>query len=130
MKSPLVLSACIASIIGLQCFALAAEPADAQWAELETLMKGPKSRPKTQEEAKEMVKAYIAELEAKTAEFRKAYPTDPRRWKISIQEIQSNPMRGMAGLPKKSDEEIAKLSAEIIAAPDADKVTKGAASFY
>jgi thiol-disulfide isomerase/thioredoxin len=105
-------------------------PADAQWAEVEALLQGPKERPKTQDEAKTMLKKYMEDVDAKAAAFRKAYPTDPRRWQISIFEVRSNSMRGMVGLPAKTQEEAAKVVEEIIAAPDADKETKAGASFF
>jgi thiol-disulfide isomerase/thioredoxin len=108
----------------------AANPADAQWAEIEALLQGPKERPKTQDEAKTMLKKYMEDVEAKAAAFRKAHPTDPRRWKIAIFEVRSNSMRGMVGLPSRTQEEAAKLVEEIIAAPDADKETKAGASFF
>src|SRR6187401_2022994 len=89
MKTRLVvLSACITALIAFPNLASAAEPADAQWTEIEQLLKGPKTRPKSQEEAKEMFKANIMEVEAKAAAFRKANPTDPRRWKLTVHEIQ------------------------------------------
>jgi thiol-disulfide isomerase/thioredoxin len=77
-----------------------------------------------------MLKANIAEVEAKGDAFRKANPTDPRRWKLTVHEIQRNSMAGLVGLKPKSPEEIDKLCAEVIAAPDAEQETKGAASFY
>jgi hypothetical protein len=125
-----VLSACVSAIVAFQGLARSAEPADAQWAELEQLMRGPKTAPKSQDEAREMMKANITEFDAKAAAFRQANPTDPRRWKLTVQDVQRNSMRAMVQLPAKSDEEIAKLCAEVIAAPDADKGTKAAASFY
>jgi thiol-disulfide isomerase/thioredoxin len=131
MKTRLVvLSACISSLIAFAGMASAAESADAQWTELETLLKGPKERPKTQDEAKEMLKKYLAELDAKSEAFRKAYPNDPRRWKLTIQEIQSNSMRGMVGVTPLTKEEISKRTDELLAAPDAEKSVKAAASFY
>ena len=126
----LVLSACVSSLVTLSGIVSAAEPADTQWKELETLMRGPSERPKSQEEAKEMVKKYLSEFDAKADAFRKAYPNDPRRWKITIQEIQTNSMRGMVGGKALTKEEIAKKTDEVIAAPDADKLLKGTASFY
>jgi thiol-disulfide isomerase/thioredoxin len=126
---PVVLSAILGYLILSANSLVAAGSADTQWAELETLMKGPKERPKTQDEAKALVKKYIAEFDTKAAEFRKAYPQDPRRWKITLQEIQTNAMRSMVDLPKKSEADVAKACEEILAAPDADKETKSFASF-
>jgi thiol-disulfide isomerase/thioredoxin len=106
-----------------------ATPADAQWQELEGLLQGPKERPKSQDEAKAMFKKYLSDLDAKAEAFRKAYPTDPRRWKISIMEVRSNAVRESLGLPSKDKAEVAKIVDSILAAPDADKDTKGSASF-
>ena len=77
-----------------------------------------------------MMKANVAEFEAKAAAFRAANPNDPRRWKLTVHEIHRNRMAEMVGLKAKSPEEIAKLCADVIGAPDADVTTKGAASFY
>jgi thiol-disulfide isomerase/thioredoxin len=131
MKSRLVvLSGIIGLVVGFQGLSSAAESQDAEWAEIETLVRGPKTRPKTREEAREMMKANILEFDAKAAAFRKAHPNDPRRWKLTVHEVQRNSMPSFVGLPSKSPEEIAKLCAEVIAAPDADLQTKAAASFY
>ncbi len=126
----LVLSACVSSLVTFTGIVSAEESADAQWTELESLMRGPKERPKTQDEAKEMIKKYIADFDAKAEAFRKAHPTDPRRWKITIQEIQSNSMRGMVGAKTLTKEELAKKTEEVMSAADADKTTKATASFY
>ena len=109
--------------------AKATNPADAQWTEIEGMLQGPKERPKTQEEAKTMLKKYLEEVDAKAAAFRKAYPTDPRRWKITLMEVRSNSMRGMVGMTSRKEDEVAQLVEEMIAAPDADKETKATASF-
>ena len=126
----LVLSACVSSLVTFSGIVSAAESADAQWTELENLMRGPKERPKTQEEMKEAVKKYIAEFDVKAEAFRKAYPNDPRRWKLTIQEIQTNQMREMVGAKPLTKEEISKKTDELIAAPDSDKTIKATASFY
>ena len=125
-----VLSACISSLVAFTPVASAAEPADAQWTELESMMNGPKERPKTPEEAREMYKKHLVDFDAKAEAFRKAHPNDPRRWKITVQEIQSNSMRGMVGATQLTKEEIAKRTDEVLAAPDAENVVKAAASFY
>lgn len=122
------LVACVFSVV--LSGARAAEPADGQWAELETLMRGPKSRPKSQDEAKQMVKEYLAEFETKAGAFRSAFPNDPRRWKLVVQDIQMNRLREMTGAPVKSEAELEKMAGEVIAAPDADKQTKARASFF
>lgn len=108
---------------------LAASPADAAWAEIETMLKGPKERPKSREDAMAMFKKHIIELDEKAAAFTKAHPGDPRRWNIAVNELQTNQVRGMVGLTPKSAEAIKKLTADILAAPDADKETKAIASF-
>src|SRR5207253_2539512 len=102
----------------------AATPADKAWAELETLLKGPKKQPKSAEEAKAVYKEYLAELDAKAAAFIKDNPNDARRWKLAANEVQSPAMRRFAGVPV-DKEAMKKLAADIIAAPDADKDSKG-----
>ena len=104
-------------------------PADAAWKEVESLLKGPKVRPKTQEEANDIYKKHFAALDEKAAAFLKIAPTDPRRWKLSLNKIRSNGARESLKLDPLSEADIAKLTAEILAATDADKDTKGAASF-
>ena len=107
----------------------AGSPADAQWAELETMLKGPAERPKSQEEAKEVFRKHLTEFDAKAEAFRKAHPKDARRWKLTLHELQSNNVRGMVGMKAKSEAEIAQIAKDVLAAPDADKETKGYASF-
>ena len=99
-----VLSACVSALFALHGLARSAESADAQWTELEQLMRGPKAPPKSQEEARAMLKANIAEFDAKAAAFRQANPNDPRRWKLTVQDVQRNSMRAMVELPVKSNE--------------------------
>jgi thiol-disulfide isomerase/thioredoxin len=103
--------------------------ADAAWAEIEPLLAGPKENPKSREEAVEIYKKHLATLDEKSAAFRKAFPSDPRRWKLAVQEVELGQMRKFAGGEMKSPEESAKLLSEVLAAPDADKDTKGWASF-
>lgn len=106
-----------------------AEGADAAWEQIAPLLSGPKTRPKSKEEALDIYKKFLAEMDEKSAAFLKAYPSDARRWKLKMHDVQVNRMRAFAEVPAKPDEEIAKLIEEIIAAPDADKETKGFASF-
>lgn len=106
-----------------------AEGADAAWAEVEPLLKGPAVRPKTQDEAKDVYKAYLAEFDEKSEAFIKAHPTDVRRWKLKVHELQINRMRTFAGLEAKSDDEVNQSITEIIEAKDADKESRGFASF-
>ena len=110
----------------------AGSPADAPWAELEKLMKWPEGvqeMPKTQEEKKEFLRKHLLEFDAKAEAFRKAHPTDPRRWKLTLHEFQYNNGRGIVGLKGKSQAEIAQIARDILAAPDADKAIKAHASF-
>ena len=103
--------------------------ADKAWAEIEGMFAGPKERPKTQEEAEKIFKKHIVAFDEKSAAFLKAYPNDPRRWKIAISDAETNSVRGMIGMTPKSDADIKKLLADVLTAPDADKETKAAASF-
>jgi thiol-disulfide isomerase/thioredoxin len=103
--------------------------ADAAWAEIEPMFAGPKERPKSREEAVEFYKKHLIGLEEKSAAFRKSFPSDPRRWKLAVEDAKLSRMRTFAGLTAKSPEDTAKALAEVLAAPDADKETKGWASF-
>ena len=107
----------------------AASPADAAWAELEKMRRPPAERPKSQAEAKEIVRKHFMEFEARADAFRKAYPNDPRRWKLAIYELQDNNGRIFLGLKAKSRAEIAQSARDVLAAPDADKQSKAFASF-
>jgi thiol-disulfide isomerase/thioredoxin len=109
--------------------AAAVSPADAAWAELEGLLKGPKERPKSQDEAKAIYTKHFKELDEKAAAFTKAHPNDPRRWKLAINDVQADRMRGFLGMPAKGDAEIKKIIAAVLAAPDADADSKAYASF-
>lgn len=120
----------LAAVVLVAPAAFAADSADEKWTEIETLMQGPKERPKSQEEAKEMMKKGFAEIDAKAEAFKKEFPKDARRWQLEAFTIQSNRARGFAGIPMKSDEEISKLSKEVLAAADAPKDVKGQISFF
>ncbi len=107
-----------------------ASPADAAWAEVEGLLKGPKERPKTREEAAGIFKTYLAELDAKSAAFLKANPNDARRWKLKLQQVQMNNARQALQLDPVSEADMRKMLDEIVAAGDADKGTKEMASYF
>lgn len=104
-------------------------PADKAWAEIEPLLKGPKERPKSREEAGIVYKAYLAEVDEKAAAFLKAAPNDARRWKLKMQMIQMNGARQALKINPISPADISKTLGEIIDAKDADKETKAVASF-
>lgn len=104
-------------------------PADKAWAELEPLLKGPKERPKTREEAETIYKTYLAEVDEKTAAFLKAAPDDARRWKLKMQQVQMNGARQALKINPLTPADIAKTLGEILDAKDADKETKAVASF-
>lgn len=106
-----------------------AKGADAAWAEVEPLLKGPQERPKSQEAAKKIYKEYLADFDKKSAAFLKAWPEDARRWKLKTHGLQINRMRTFVGLEAASEADVAKTVAEILEAPDADKESKGVASF-
>ena len=103
-----------------------AKPGDAAWTTLEGMFRGPTKRPATKEEAVEVLTAFFKDFDEKAAAYRKDFPTDARRWKLSLEEVKMKQMRAFAGLPAKDS---AKILGEVIAAPDADKETKGFASF-
>ncbi len=111
--------------------ASAVKPSDADtaWAEIADMLAGPKVRPKSQEEAKKIFKEHIMAMDEKGAAFLKAFPNDPRRWRLAISEAETNSVRGMIGLTPKSEDDIKKKLADVLAAPDADKETKATASF-
>ena len=106
-----------------------AKPGDEAWAAIEGILVGPKKRPTSKEEAVEIYTAHLKDFDAKAASFRKDFPTDGRRWKLSLEEIKMNGMRKFVGQPERDEAAIAKLVADILAASDADKETKGFASF-
>lgn len=105
-------------------------PADAAWKEVEAMLRGPKERPKTMEEALPVYKKHFDTLDEKSAAFAKTYPADSRRWKLKLNQITSNGARKNFKAAALSEEEIAKLTAEILAAEDAEKDTKATVSFY
>src|SRR5687768_8674718 len=92
--------------------------AEAAWAEVESLLSGPKERPKSQEDAKKIYKEYIAAFDEKSAAFLKAYPKDARRWKVKTHGLQINRMRTFVGLKAADEADVAKTVAEILDAPD------------
>ncbi len=106
-----------------------ASPADAAWTEIEGMLKGPKERPKSREEAEGIYKTYLAELDEKSAAFLKANPKDARRWKLKMHEVQMNGARQALKINPVSDADIRKTLDEVVAAEDADKETKEMASF-
>lgn len=106
-----------------------AEGADAAWAAFEKAQHGPAERPKSREEAITMMKAHIVKLDEMAAEFTKAYPKDPRRWKVAMGLVDTYRIRDVVGLPSKSLADVKVVLAEVVAAPDADPETKANASF-
>jgi thiol-disulfide isomerase/thioredoxin len=103
--------------------------ADAAWAELEKILKGPAERPKSREEAVKVFKELLTAMDEKGEAFLKAYPKDARRWKLKLELAQANQARTFAGMEAKSGEEVTKSLQEILAADDADAETKAFASF-
>ncbi|MBP7949227.1 MAG: redoxin domain-containing protein [Verrucomicrobiales bacterium] len=106
------------------------EGADAAWEEVEAAMKGsPGERPKTRDEAMAMMKKRILAVDAKGAAFCKAYPNDPRRWKVAANELMSKRARQQLGMKGMNEADETRLRKEILAAPDADEETKSTVSF-
>jgi len=106
-----------------------AEGADGAWAEIEKSLRGPAERPKSRDEAIAMMKENIIKVEGMVAEFTKAYPHDPRRWKAAVELVNNYRIREIVGLPAKSLAEAKTALAEIVAAPDADADVKAGASY-
>lgn len=102
---------------------------DMAWAEIEMMLAGPKERPKTQDEAKKIFKQHIMAMDEKGAAFLKAFPNDPRRWRLAVSEAETNSVRSMIGLTPKDDAVIKKQLADVLAAPDAGKEVKSTASY-
>ena len=113
--------------------AQAAEPAkansaDAQFAAIEKALRGPAERPKSREEAIAMMKEHLAKLDGMAADFAKAHPADPRRWKIALELADTFRIREVVGLPAKGAAETKTALGEIVAAADADPEVKAEAS--
>ncbi len=106
-----------------------AKPGDEAWKALEGMFAGPKKRPATKDEAMEVFPAHFKDLDEKIALFRKDFPADPRRWKLTIEEVKTSGIRKMVGMPVKDAAAISTMLKDVIAAPDADKETKAFASF-
>jgi thiol-disulfide isomerase/thioredoxin len=137
-RLPVALAFCLATPIPL--FAADAEKgapvapaktqgAEAAWSEIEKSIRGPAERPKSRDEAIAMMKAHIAKLDEMVAEFTKAYPTDPRRWKAALAVVDTYRIREVVGLPAKSLADAKASLSEIVAAPDADSDVRANASF-
>ena len=103
--------------------------ADKAWSEVNALLAGPKQQPKSREEAMVIFKQHFTAMDEKSAAFLKAYPNDPRRWRLVVSDAETNSVRGMIGMTPKSEAEVKKQLGDVLAAPDADKETKSAASF-
>ena len=103
--------------------------ADKAWSEVSALLAGPKQQPKSREEAMVIFKQHLTAMDEKSAAFLKAYPNDPRRWRLVVSDAETNSVRGMIGMTPKSEAEVKKQLGDVLAAPDADKETKSAASF-
>ena len=103
--------------------------ADALWNKLEEAignLKKPKERPKSREEAGEMVKQLIPAFDEAEKAFLETAPNDARRWKARLAEVEFIRAREFAGLPAKGD--LKATVAEILAAADASDEVKGDAS--
>jgi thiol-disulfide isomerase/thioredoxin len=64
--------------------------ADALWLHIQDLKKGPKARPATAEEYRQIMSDMLEQLSTATAEFLKRYPNDPRKWDARLLEIETN----------------------------------------
>lgn len=104
-------------------------PAEGSWEAVESMLKGPKKQPKSREEAEGIYKEYLSEYDKAAAAFTKANPNDARRWKLALHEVRLNGVRGALQIDPKSEEDVKKLLGSIVEAADADKETKGQASF-
>ena len=104
-------------------------PAEGSWEAVESMLKGPKKQPKSRAEAEDIYAEYLSEFDKAAAAFTKANPNDARRWKLALHEVQLNSARSALKIDPKSEEDIKKLLTDIAGADDADKETKGQASF-
>lgn len=107
----------------------AQKPGDAAWTTIEGMFRGPSKQPKSREEAVEVFTAFLKDFDEKAAAFRKDFPTDSRRWKISLEEVKMNRMRSFVGMPQKDEAAVSKTLGEIVDAKDADAETRDMASF-
>jgi thiol-disulfide isomerase/thioredoxin len=64
--------------------------ADALWLRIEDLQRGPKTRPTSAEEYRQIVTSEAGQLAAGTAQFLKLYPNDPRKWDARLLQIDAN----------------------------------------
>ncbi len=102
---------------------------DALWQKVEdemAEMKNPKERPKSREDAMEKIKKGVVSFDKAVAAFEAAHPKDARRWKAKLFDATIAELRPRLGLPAKGEMQ-AGLK-EVVAAPDADKETRGDAS--
>ncbi len=107
----------------------AEKPGDAAWTMIEGMFRGPSKQPKSREEAVEVFTAFLKDFDEKAAAFRKDFPADSRRWKISVEEVKMNRMRSFVGMPQKDDAAVNKSLSEVVDAKDADAETRETASF-
>ena len=103
--------------------------AEKAWSELQVLMRGPREASESVEDARAKAKRFFLDYDTKAAAFRKAFPEDPRRWRLTLHEVQLNEMRAMMGVPSKKPAELLEACAAIVAAENADPITKATASF-
>ncbi|RBP47549.1 thiol-disulfide isomerase/thioredoxin [Roseimicrobium gellanilyticum] len=110
-----------------QIFADAA--ADESWKKVEAAMKSikqPETRPKSREEAVEMLKKGLAEYDAAAKAFSEKAPTDARRWEAKYFELEISRARDFVG--QKDAPSADKLADEILNAPDASAEMKANAT--
>lgn len=62
--------------------------ADALWAHIEDLKKGPPTRPPTAEAYRAAISTMVTQLAYSSAEFVKRYPDDPRVWDARLMQIE------------------------------------------
>jgi thiol-disulfide isomerase/thioredoxin len=62
--------------------------ADALWAKIEQIQKGPAVQPKSEEEAQAAMEVIVTQLNAACGKFVESFPDDPRHWQARLLQLQ------------------------------------------
>jgi len=97
-----------------------AQTADELFDQIQKLKSSPlQPEPANEEEAKKAIAARITEIDGLSGQFQKSHGSDPRRWLLEYDAVESADIRKFAGIPALNEVEMKAVLDKIAAAPDA-----------
>jgi peroxiredoxin len=101
--------------------------ADELWAHIEQLQRGPSRKPTSREDAIDLMKAFIGDMESALDSFLERFPEDPRRWSARLILVDLQNARSMTGGQKPDPAKLRSELTQIAQAKDAPGQTRSMA---